>query len=171
MAVAVTRVVLVACAAMLAPVEQQQPQGRRGKRRPQRPGGGRTERLERLLVSEDNSELVALDVKYQGIKFYDAEYNECRQIERVEWNNDDGVSRFQAVTSKIYKWNHKSAGERMHRAAVQPYGLSETEQPEIDAMIALYTRACEHQQRKDKGKKRKGAKGTSKKKAKKARRR
>ena len=84
MAVAVTRVVLVACAAMLAPVEQQQPQGRRGKRRPQRPGGGRTERLERLLVSEDNSELVALDVKYQGIKFYDAEYNECRQIERVE---------------------------------------------------------------------------------------
>ena len=41
MAVAVTRVVLVACAAMLAPVEQQQPQGRRGKRRPQRPRGGR----------------------------------------------------------------------------------------------------------------------------------
>ena len=63
------------------------------------------ERMARMVLAEDNPVLLELDGKYKGAKFYDAQANECREIDRIEWNDDDTCKyrRFQAITYKIYK--------------------------------------------------------------------
>ena len=68
------------------------------------------ERAAARLDREDDPELVALDEAYKGKTFYDADCGECRFIENIEWN--EPADRFEAVTVKVYKPGHASAGSR-----------------------------------------------------------
>ena len=94
------------------------------------------ERAAARLDREDDPELVALDVAYKGKTFYDADCGEYRFIENIEWN--EPADRFEAVTVKVYKPGHASAGQQMKRLERWPYGLSVQEQPEMKRMVAAY---------------------------------
>ena len=107
-----------------------------------------------LMQLEDNEELLALDKKYSGMRFYDKYYHEYRHIEKIEWNGrckdqkgNPAPSRFEAVTVKVYEPSHKHAGQRMKTANArreQPYGLLPPVEIEgMDAMVVAYTARVE----------------------------
>jgi hypothetical protein len=113
-----------------------------------------------LEEKDDTSELVALDAKYKGKLFYDAEAKEHRRIVDVEWN--DQFERYQVLTDKVYAPGTDQAGTRMQRYARVGYGVAEEEQPEMDGMVAKYQELCEKAeegQRKKKKTKKRGAAG------------
>ena len=80
---------------------------------------------------------MALDAKYKGKIFHDADCNESRLIEEIEWNPP--ADRFEAVTVKVYRPNQSHPGEPIKRMERWPYGISAQELPEVDRMIAAYT--------------------------------
>ena len=122
------------------------------------------ERMAAMIDTEDDEELVALDNKYKDALFYDADWNEYRVINDVEYNatctDKDGElsPRFEAVTVKVYAPGHERAGKEMAGSArsEQPYGLAPSELAEMDRMVAAYevavAQAAQKKKRKREGK-------------------
>ena len=92
-------------------------------------------RADEMVQTKDDETLLALEAKYLGKRFLETDGGgkERRVIDRIEWNGEPEVMRWEAVTYKI-----KADGSRMARPDEQPYGLSPDELPGIDDMIKAY---------------------------------
>ena len=92
------------------------------------------EKLSKLVIEEDDQELVQLEEKYKGKCFYDDDENfkENRIIEDIEWDETQQI--YHGVTIKV----HDDGTPFDTRKCRESYMLSADKLAEQDRMIALF---------------------------------